>query len=80
MLTSFPGSATTLTARQMPDTLAYGDAPALFNLVEIGHHTQTELINSRLLHGYYVIDGLPTRFKLLVGAGKAARTVTCAHG
>lgn len=65
---------------QMPNTLAYGDAPALFNLIEIGHHTQTELINSRLLHGYYVIDGLPTRFKLLVGAGNAARTVTCAHG
>jgi P-type conjugative transfer protein TrbG len=65
---------------QMPDTMAFGDAPALFNLVEIGHHTQTELINSRLLHGYYVIDGLPSRFKLLVGTGKAARTVTCSHG
>jgi hypothetical protein len=64
----------------MPETLAYGDAPAIFNLVEIGHHTQTELINARLLHGYYVIDGLPTRFNLLVGAGKAARTVTCSHG
>jgi len=64
---------------QMPNTLADGDAPAIFNLIKIGHRTQTELINSRLLHGYYVIDGLPTRFELLVGAGKAARTVTCAH-
>ena len=65
---------------QMPTTLADGDSPAIFNLIEIGHRTQTELINSRLLHGYYVIDGLPTRFELLVGAGKSARTVTCAHG
>lgn len=64
---------------QMPDTLAYGDAPAIFNLVQVGHHVETELINSRLVHGYYVIDGLPMRFKLLVGAGKATRTVTCSH-
>lgn len=64
---------------QMPNTLAYGDAPALFNLVGSERHPQTELINSRLLHGYYVIDGLPRRFELLLGAGKAARTVTCAH-
>ena len=64
---------------QMPNTLAYGDAPALFDLVGSGRHPQTELINSRLLHGYYVIDGLPSRFELLLGAGKAARTVTCAH-
>lgn len=63
----------------MPGTLAYGDAPALFNLVGSGRRPQTELINSRLLHGYYVIDGLPSRFELLLGAGKAARTVTCAH-
>ena len=64
---------------QMPATLAYGDAPALFNLVGSGRHPQTELINSRLIHGYYVIDGLPSRFELLLGAGKGARTVTCAH-
>lgn len=64
---------------QMPDTLPYGDAPALFNPVEVDHHTQTELINSRLFRGYYIIDGLPTRFKLVVGAGKAARAVVCAH-
>lgn len=64
---------------QMPTTLAYGDAPALFNLVGSGRHPQTELINSRLVHGYYIIDGLPSRFELLLGAGKAARTVTCAH-
>lgn len=64
---------------QMPATLADGDAPALFNLVGSGRHPQTELINSRLIHGYYVIDGLPSRFELLLGAGKAARTVICAH-
>jgi len=64
---------------QMPKTLADGDAPAIFDLITVGRRTQTELINSRLLHGYYVIDGLPTRFELLVGAGNAARTVTCAH-
>lgn len=64
---------------QMPPTLASGDAPALFNLIGTGRHPQTELINSRLLHGYYVIDGLPKRVELLLGAGKRARTVICAH-
>ena len=64
---------------QMSKTLADGDAPAIFNLITVGRRTQTELINSRLLHGYYVIDGLPTRFELVVGAGKSARIVTCAH-
>jgi type IV secretion system protein VirB9 len=64
---------------QMPGTLTEAEAPALFSLIGSGRHTQTELINSRLLHGYYVIDGLPRRFELLLGAGKAARTVICAH-
>jgi type IV secretion system protein VirB9 len=65
---------------QMPDNMAFGDAPALFNLVESGHHIDTQLINSRLLHGYYIVDGLPTRMKLVVGAGRATRTVLCTHG
>jgi type IV secretion system protein VirB9 len=61
---------------QMPPDMKYTDAPAVFNV----SNGQTELMNSRLVHGYYIIDGLPQTFKLVVGAGKAARGVTCRHG
>jgi len=61
---------------QMPPDMKYTDAPAVFNVT----NDQTELLNSRLVHGYYIIDGLPQKFKLVVGVGKAARSVTCRHG
>uniref|UniRef100_E6QPE3 Conjugal transfer protein TrbG/VirB9/CagX (Modular protein) n=1 Tax=mine drainage metagenome TaxID=410659 RepID=E6QPE3_9ZZZZ len=60
---------------QMPSTMKYTDAPAVFNTTG----GSTELLNSRLVHGYYVIDGLPTRFKLVLGVGKNSRAVTCHH-
>ena len=60
---------------QMPGKMRYTDAPAVFNVTS----DTTELLNSRLVHGYFVIDGLPQKFKLVVGVGKSARSVTCHH-
>jgi len=61
---------------QMPATMKYTDAPAVFSV----SGGQTELMNSRLVHGYYVIDGLPQEFKLVLGVGDHAQAVTCSHG
>ena len=61
---------------QMPQSMKFTDAPAVFNTSDGG----TELMNSRLVHGYYVLDGLPIKFNLTLGAGKNARTVVCQHG
>ena len=60
---------------QMPPDMKFTDAPAVFNT----SNGSTELMNSRLVHGYYVIDGLPTKFKLVLGVGKNSRAVTCHH-
>ena len=60
---------------QMPPDMKFTDAPAVFNTSD----GSTELMNSRLVHGYYVIDGLPTKFKLVLGVGKNSRAVTCHH-
>lgn len=60
---------------QMPGKMRYTDAPAVFNVTD----DTTELLNSRLVHGYFVIDSLPQKFKLAVGVGKGARSVTCEH-
>ncbi|MDE2252693.1 MAG: TrbG/VirB9 family P-type conjugative transfer protein [Betaproteobacteria bacterium] len=61
---------------QMPQSMKFTDAPAVFNT----SNGNTELMNSRLVHGYYVIDGLPSKFNLTLGVGKDARTVVCRHG
>jgi type IV secretion system protein VirB9 len=64
---------------QMPADMAYGDAPAVFSLASAGPHAETQLINSHLTKGYYVVDGLPTRLKLIVGVSHGARSVLCTH-
>ncbi len=60
---------------QMPVGMKYTDAPAVFNV----GNDDTELMNSRLVHGYFIIDGLPQKFKLVVGVGKGSHSVTCRH-
>ena len=60
---------------QMPERMKYTDAPAVFNV----SNDDTELMNSRLVHGYFIIDGLPQKFKLVVGVGKGSHSVTCRH-
>lgn len=61
---------------QMPAGMKYTDAPAVFNT----SNGTTELMNSRLVHDYYIVDGLPARFKLVLGVGSDARSVECTHG
>lgn len=60
---------------QMPGGMKYTDAPVVFNVSD----DDTELMNSRLVHGYFIIDGLPQKFKLVVGVGKSSRSVICLH-
>ena len=60
---------------QMPAGMKDADKPAIFNFRD----QQTELMNSRLVHDYVVIDGLPQKFELVVGVGKAAHNEICEH-
>lgn len=60
---------------QMPEGMKDADKPAVFNFRD----QQTELMNSRLIHNYVVIDGLPQKFELVVGVGSSARNEICEH-
>jgi len=60
---------------KMPEAMQYGDAPAVFDTTK----GRLELLNSRLVHGYEVIDGLPEKFRLVSGVGHGAQTVDCGH-
>ena len=61
---------------QMPPDMKFTDAPAVFNTT----NGATELMNSRLVHGYYIVDGLPAKFKLVLGVGRDVNSVECLHG
>jgi len=61
---------------QMSPDMKFTDAPAIFNT----SNKTTELMNSRLVHNYYIIDGLPSKFKLVLGVGRDANSVECTHG
>lgn len=58
---------------QLPPGATTSDAPAVFNVT----HQDTELLNSRLVNGYYIIDGKPAKLSLVLGVGHAAQTVLC---
>ncbi|BAP88981.1 conjugal transfer protein TrbG/VirB9/CagX [Burkholderiales bacterium GJ-E10] len=60
---------------QMPQDAQYGNAPAIFGL----DGDSPTLINSRMVGYYYVIDGQPRHFRLLLGVGKHAAYTDCAH-
>ncbi len=60
---------------QMPLDMKNKDKPAVFNFRD----KQTELMNSRFVHNYVVIDGLPQKFELVVGVGTTARSEVCEH-
>ncbi len=60
---------------QMPAGMKDADKPAVFNYRD----KQAELMNSRLVHDYVVIDGLPQKFELVVGVGSSARNEVCEH-
>ena len=58
---------------QLPPEAKTSDAPAVFNIT----NNQTELLNSRLVNGYYIIDGKPQKLSLVLGVGDKAQTVKC---
>jgi type IV secretion system protein VirB9 len=58
---------------QLPPGASAGDAPAVFN----SSNNETELLNSRLVNGYYIIDGKPAKLSLVLGVGTSAQTVQC---
>ncbi len=58
---------------QLPPRTAASDAPAVFNT----SNSETELLNSRLVNGYYIIDGKPAKVSLVLGVGTSAQTVQC---
>ena len=58
---------------QLPPEAKTSDAPAVFNI----SNNQTELLNSRLVNGYYIIDGKPKKISLVLGVGDRAKTVKC---
>jgi len=60
---------------QMPENIGYGDAPAIFVVI----NNEQQLANFRLVGAYYVIDGIPQEIKLVLGAGAHAKTVTVTH-
>lgn len=62
---------------QMPASMKNGDAPAIFNVTT----GSTELINHRYdpTKGYFVVDGTPSKLKLVVGNKDGNRSVTCSR-
>jgi P-type conjugative transfer protein TrbG len=58
---------------QLPPGASASDAPAVFNT----SNNETELLNSRLVNGYYIIDGKPTKLSLVLGVGTSAQIVQC---
>jgi type IV secretion system protein VirB9 len=61
---------------QMPADMGFHDFPVLFDQSQ----DSTQLINSRFARGYVILDGLPEKFKLVVGVDGKAQSVECAHG
>jgi P-type conjugative transfer protein TrbG len=61
---------------KMPEDLGTGDAPAVFNTSNGGN----ELVNFRLVRGYYIIDGVPEKIRLTIGTAQSTRDVSCEHG
>ena len=58
---------------QLPPGASASDAPAVFN----SSNNETELLNSRLVNGYYIIDGKPAKLSLVLGVGTSAQTIQC---
>lgn len=60
---------------QMPENIGYSDAPAVFVVT----NNEQQLANFRLVGVYYVVDGLPEKIKLVLGAGNQTKVVTIMH-
>lgn len=60
---------------QMPPTTKVGDAPAVFNV----SGGDMELLNFRISGSYYILDGEPSKIKLISGNSKKMASVLCEH-
>lgn len=60
---------------QMPDALKYKDAPAIFSVI----NGEQQLVNYKTKGDYYIVDGIPEKMNLVLGAGSNAKTVTIQH-
>jgi len=63
----------THTYLQMSPDIKSKDAPAVFAV----RGDQTELVNMRVRGNYYIIDGKPAQFRILLGVGSDQSVVTC---
>jgi type IV secretion system protein VirB9 len=62
-----------VTYMQMSNELKSGDLPAVFN----NSNETIELVNARFRHGYFIIDGKPDKFSLVLGVGSGSKVVSC---
>jgi type IV secretion system protein VirB9 len=60
---------------QMPDALKTKDAPAIFSLV----NGEQQLVNFRVKGDYYILDGVPEKMNLVLGAGSNTKIVNILH-
>lgn len=60
---------------QMPASLQYKDAPAIFSMI----NGEQQLVNYKTKGAYYIVDGIPDKINMLLGAGSNAKTVTIQH-
>ena len=60
---------------QMPDALKTKDAPAIFSLV----NGEQQLVNFRVKGDYYIVDGVPEKMNLVLGAGNNTQIVNILH-
>lgn len=60
---------------QMPDALKNKDAPAIFSLI----NGEQQLVNFSVKGDYYIIDGIPEKMNLVLGAGGNAKIVNILH-
>lgn len=58
---------------QMSPRIRSKDAPALFAMRD----DQTELVNYRVKGDYYIVDGKPSKLRLVLGVGRNQSQVTC---
>ena len=60
---------------QMPEYLKYKDAPAIFSII----NGEQQLVNYKTKGAYYIVDGVPDKMNLVLGAGSNSKTVIIQH-
>ncbi len=60
---------------QMVDSMRFKDAPAIFSVI----NGEQQLVNYKTKGAYYIVDSVPEKINLVLGAGSNAKTVTITH-